>query len=139
MGPRQRSDLGGRVTVTDKNPVTNPAVVPEGNNRIVIAQHPDRTKLEPLILYFKENGIKVGTMKFSILRDELDRNNLSTKGVPRGEGFLLVTVDLYNGVDKPGTDGYNAKQKNVELGEKYQPTEGSVPFSRKDVYGLKVK
>ncbi len=137
-GRAQQNGAGGSVTITDRNPVTNPAAVAEGNNRIVIAQHADRKQLEPLMQYFRDHDIILGTRPFSALREDLAGQGLSTKGVPKGDGFLLMTANLYNGVDKPGTDGYNAKQKIIELGEKYQPTDGSVPFSRKDVYGLKV-
>jgi hypothetical protein len=142
-GPSRQSSSPGSVTIKDKNPVTtDPTVVSQGNNRIVIAQAKERAQLVPLMEYFLANDIKTGTMTLSGLRASLTTKGLSTKGLPTGEGFLLMTADLYNSVDKPGTDGYNAKQKIIELGEKYRPTEGTSPFtpeSFRKVYGLKVQ
>jgi hypothetical protein len=138
----KRQDSQGTVTITKQNPAasaTNTAAVAQGNNRIVIAQAKEREQLGQLMELFRNNGIATGTMPLSALRKTLADAGLNTKGVPSGEGHLLMTYDLYNGVDKPGTDGYTIKQKIIDLGEKYTPKDGSVPFSRKDVYGLKVK
>jgi hypothetical protein len=136
-----KSGQPDKYTIAKTNPV-DPAAVSAGNNRIVIAQHADRDQLTPLMQYFLDHGIETGTMKFSALKTTLAAKGLSTKAIPAGEGYLLMTVKLYNNVDKPGSDGYNAKQKIVELGEKYHAPDGTAQFSPdtfRQAYGLKVQ
>jgi hypothetical protein len=140
-GHEPQNGSPSRVTIAEKNPVGS-SVGAQGNNRIVIAQHTDRVQLEPLIDYFKENGIVTGTVTFGLLREYLTKKGLSTSAVPKGEGYLLMTVSLYNNPDTPGTDGYAVKQKIIELGAKYRAPEGATKFapdSFRGAYGLKVQ
>ena len=96
-------------------------VKPKGDNRIVIQSYQLRADLEPVKQYFAQFGIETEIVKI-------------------GDWYYLVTKDKYENPGKPGTDGYLAKQKIIELGAKYKAppgyeTFGSKPFS--DAYGKK--
>ncbi len=93
----------------------------QGDNRIVIQTYQLRADLEPVRQYFAQFGIETEIVKIS-------------------DWYYLVTSDKYENPEKPGTDGYLAKQKIIELGAKYEApqgyeTFGSKPFS--DAYGKK--
>jgi len=96
-------------------------VKPKGNNRIVIQTYQVRADLEPVKQYFAQFGIETEIIKIS-------------------DWYHLVTSDKYENPGKPGTNGYLAKQKIIELGAKYKAppgyeTFGNKPFS--DAYGKK--
>lgn len=96
-------------------------VKPKGDNRIVIQSYQIRADLEPVKQYFAQFGIETEIIKIDAW-------------------YYLVTKDKYENPGRPGTDGYLAKQKIVELGAKYKAppgseTFGSQPFS--DAYGKK--
>jgi hypothetical protein len=136
----QQSNAAGSVKISQTSPVDS-AVVSQGNNTIVIAQHSDKNQLLPLVQYFQDNGITVGTIAIANLRKILTSRGLGTNAV-QGEGFLLMTVDRYNNPDAPGTDGYNIKQKIIDLGAKYKAPKGYdsfAPESFRKAYGLKVQ
>lgn len=93
----------------------------QGDNRIVIQTYQLRADLEPVRQYFARFGVETELVKIS-------------------DWYYLVTRDKYENPEKPGTDGYLAKQKIIELGAKYKApqgyeTFGSKPFS--DAYGKK--
>jgi hypothetical protein len=94
---------------------------PKGDNRVVIQSYQFRADLEPVKQYFAQFGIETEIIKIDAW-------------------YYLVTKDKYENPGKPGTDGYLAKQRIVELGAKYKApagyeTFGSTPFS--DAYGKK--
>ncbi|MGA1979505.1 MAG: hypothetical protein ABSG99_02920 [Sedimentisphaerales bacterium] len=94
-------------------------VKPKGDNRIVIQTYQLRADLEPVKQYFAQFGIETEIIKV-------------------GDWYHLVTKDKYENPGKPGTDGYLAKQKIIELGAKYKAPPGyeafgSQPF--RDAYG----
>jgi len=94
-------------------------VKPKGNNRIVIQTYQVRADLEPVKQHFAQFGIETEIIKIS-------------------DWYYLVTMDKYENPAKPGTNGYLAKQKIIELGAEYKAppgyeTFGSKPFS--DAYG----
>lgn len=94
---------------------------PKGDNRIVIQSYQFRADLEPVKQYFAQFGIETEIIKIDAW-------------------YYLVTKNKYENPGKPGTDGYLAKQKIVELGAQYKApagseTFGSTPFS--DAYGKK--
>jgi hypothetical protein len=96
-------------------------VKPKGDNRIVIQSYQLRADLEPVKQYFAQFGIETEIIKIS-------------------DWYYLVTRDKYENPGKPGTDGYLAKQKIIELGANYKAPPGyeafgSKPFS--DAYGKK--
>jgi hypothetical protein len=54
--------------------------------------------------------------------------------------YYLVTKDKYDNPEKPGTDGYAAKQKIIELGADYKAPAGYGTFGPKpfhDAYGMR--
>jgi hypothetical protein len=97
------------------------AVKPKGDNRIVIQSYQLRADLEPVKQYFAGFGIETEIIKIS-------------------DWYYLVTKDKYENPGKPGTDGYLAKQKIIELGAKYKAPPGSESFGSqpfRDAYGKK--
>ncbi len=93
----------------------------KGNNRIVIQTYQLRTHLEPVRRYFVQFGIETEIRKI-------------------GDWYYLVTTAKYENPEKPGTDGYFAKQKIIELGTKYKAPPGYETFGSKpfyDAYGKK--
>jgi hypothetical protein len=96
-------------------------VKPKGDNRIVIQSYQLRADLEPVKQYFAGFGIETEIIKIS-------------------DWYYLVTKDKYENPAKPGTDGYLAKQKIIELGAKYKAPPGSESFGSqpfRDAYGKK--
>jgi len=96
-------------------------VKPKGDNRIVIQSYQLRADLEPVKQYFAQFGIETEIIKIS-------------------DWYYLVTKDKYENPGKPGTDGYHAKQKIIELGAKYKAPPGSEAFGSqpfRDAYGKK--
>jgi hypothetical protein len=91
------------------------------NNRIVIKNYPLSSHLEPVKQYFAEKGIETEIRKF-------------------GDAYLLVTKEKYDNPERPGTDGYAARQKIIELGVQYKAPPGFDQFGAKpfhDAYGMK--
>lgn len=90
-----------------------------GNNRIVIQTWQVRAQLEPVKEYFASCGIE-------------------TEIISEGGWYYLVTREKYDNPGNPGTNGYAARQKIIELGAKYEPPPGSATFGPKpfhDAYG----
>jgi len=86
-----------------------------GNNRIVIQTWQVRAQLEPVKEYFASCGIE-------------------TEIIREGNWYYLVTREKYDNPGKPGTNGYAARQKIIELGAKYKPPAGSASFGPKPFY-----
>lgn len=96
-------------------------VKPKGDNRIVIQSYHLRADLEPVKQYFAGFGIETEIIKID-------------------DWYYLVTKDKYENPGKPGTDGYLAKHKIIELGAKYKAPPGSEAFGSqpfRDAYGKK--
>ena len=94
----------------------------KGTNRIVIQTHQNRNDLEPVKNFFAANGIDTEIRKI-------------------GTWYYLITTEKYNNPEKPGTDGFEAKQRIIELGAKYQPPAGYGSFGAKpfsDAYGMRL-
>ncbi|MFQ6035354.1 MAG: hypothetical protein ACE5NM_05835 [Sedimentisphaerales bacterium] len=94
---------------------------PTGNNRIVIQTYQLRTHLEPVRQYFAQWGIETEIRRI-------------------GDMYYLVTRNKYENPNRPGTNGYRARQIIVELGAKYQAPPGYETFGPKpfyDAYGMK--
>jgi hypothetical protein len=56
------------------------------------------------------------------------------------EWYYLVTKDKYDNPQKPGTDGYLARQRIIELGAQYKAPPGYETFGKEpfhDAYGMK--
>jgi hypothetical protein len=100
-------------------PVPTQAAVSTGDNRIVIQQYHLRAHLEPVKRYFADYGIET---------EILNINNT----------YFLVTKNKYNNPNRKDTDGYELKQRIVELGATYVAPEGYESFGKQpfhDAYG----
>lgn len=98
-------------------------VLQKGNNRIVIKQYNTARDLQPVQRYFATYGIIT----------EIEK---------RRSGYFLVTADTYENPQKPGTDGYAAKEKIAQIGAGYQAPPSYETFAPKmftDAYGEKIK
>jgi hypothetical protein len=85
----------------------------QGRNRIVIQMYQVREQLVPAKEYFDKLGVET---------EIIERNNW----------YYLATKNGYDNPDKPGTDGYLARQKIIELGTGYKAPAGYETFRRAD-------
>ena len=126
--PPGQKEPTGRGQNTDKGEKISPGgekaevVKSKGNNRIVIQTYQLKAHLVPVQQYFAQFGIE-------------------TEMIPIDNQWGLVTKAKYEeNPKKPGTDGYLAKQKIIELGAKYKAPQGYEPFGAKSfqtAYGMK--
>jgi hypothetical protein len=117
--PVEDSTLQGIEDVTPVQPRST------GNNVIVLVQYEARADLVPVKAHFGEYGI-------------------DTEIVMEGGSYFLQTKNRYDNPGTPGTDGYKARQKIIEVGAEYKgkapPTfETFAPNFFSDAYGKKVK
>jgi hypothetical protein len=94
---------------------------PTGDNKIVIQTYQLRPHLVPVQQYFARFGIETEIRKI-------------------GDWYYLVTSDRYENPERPGTDGFAAKQRIIELGAKYKAPLGYETFGDKpfyDAYGMR--
>ena len=84
-----------------------------GNNRIVIQTFQLRSHLEPVKQYFASFGVETEIKKIN-------------------DWYYLVTENKYDNPEKPGTNGYFAKQRIIELGTGYKAPTGYESFKRGD-------
>jgi hypothetical protein len=110
----------------DVSPKTTTAAPAEtaGKNVIVIVEYKARADLVPVQAHFAEYGIE-------------------TEIVSQGGRYLLITKNRYDNLNTPGTDGYAARQKIIEMGARYKgkAPEGYETFAPnffKDAYGKKL-
>ncbi len=95
-----------------------------GDNVIVLVQHRNQADLVPVQTHFAENGIL-------------------TEIVNWGGKYFLITKDKYIGFTA-GSDGYNAKEKIIEVGAQYKGKapegfEAFAPHYFSDAYGRKIE
>jgi hypothetical protein len=98
---------------------------PAGNNVIVVAQYSAMADLRPVQAHFLQNGIELEIVK-------------------QGGLYFLQTKQRYDNPNTPGTDGYKARQRIVEIGAKYKGKappgyETFAPHYFSDAYGKKVE
>lgn len=126
---RRQTPPGGQ-QVTQVSKTTSPDTsagspgATAGKNIIVIVEYKARADLVPVQAHFAENGIE-------------------TEIVTQGGRYFLITKNRYDSFDKPGIDGYAARQKIIEVGAKYkgkapQGYESFAPNFFKDAYGKKI-
>jgi len=95
----------------------------KGDHWIVIQQYRTRADLVPVQQYFAGNGI-------------------ATQIQQQGDVYFLMTADLYENPEKPGTDGYKLRQEIVRLGKDYKAPQGRESFAPNffaDAYGRKAR
>ena len=111
-GPARKTTLNAQRTRSAES---------KGNNRIVIQTYELRAHLEPVRWYFAERGVETEIRRI-------------------GGMYYLVTTEKYENPEKPGTNGYLAKQKIIEMGAKYKAPPGRETFGSKpfhDAYGMR--
>jgi len=123
---------------------TGAAMAAVGDNWIVIARSELRKDLEPVMRHFNEHGIETGITTFDRLRRHFAEFGLDGSALPQGDGYFLVTRQTYDNPDRPGTNGYEAKQKIVEIGALYRGKappgcESFGPRYFSDAYGMKIR
>jgi hypothetical protein len=96
-----------------------------GDNVIVLVEYGALADLGPVQAHFAEHGIE-------------------TEIVPEDDRYFLQTKQRYDNPATPGTDGYEAKQKIIEVGAKYKGKapagyETFAPHYFSDAYGKSVK
>jgi hypothetical protein len=80
-------------------------------NAIVIQAYPLRAHLKPVRSFFEDHGIHT-----EILKD--------------GDMYLLVTTERFEeNPNRPGTPGYELKQRIIELGPSYRAAPGRETFA----------
>jgi hypothetical protein len=114
---------------------------PVGKNMIVLARHPKREDLEPVMAYFRERGIETGIVAYETLRSHFAKQKLDASRLPEGDGFMLATRNFYDNPEREGTDGNAVLKRIVELGRDYKAPPGKESFAPNyfsDAYGMKV-
>lgn len=101
------------------------AGAPAKDNVIVLVQYKARADLVPVQKHFAEYGI-------------------GTEIVREGGRYFLITKDRFESTEKPGSDGYIAKQRIREIGAKYKGKapegyETFAPHYFRDAYGKKIE
>ena len=99
------------------------AAMPTANNVIVLVQYQVQADLVPVREHFAKYGIET----------EIVREN---------DWYFLITKSRYENPEKPGTDGYKAKRRIIEVGAKYKAPKGYETFSPhffRDAYGKKIR
>lgn len=94
-----------------------------GDHQIVIQQYQIRADLVPVQKHFADYGI-------------------GTEIQQRDDVYFLVTKELYENPEKKGTDGYEAKQRIIEVGSRYRAQSGYETFAPHlfgDAYGERVR
>lgn len=97
-------------------------VLAQAGNVIVLVEYPKRADLVPVQKHFAQFGIE-------------------TEIVTWDGKYFLITKDRYVGFGAE-SDGYEAKQKIVEVGAKYKAPQGYETFAPlffKDAYGRKIE
>jgi hypothetical protein len=122
------------------SPTDEPAQ-PPGDNCIVLAVRKNRADLDPVVAHFAKSGIVLEVYALETVRESLRKSGYVAAGLPSGDGFILVTSDLYHNPQNPETDGYKMKQRIAEVGATYKAEKGRDPFTPnlfKDAYGMKI-
>jgi hypothetical protein len=146
--PRSATADAGRPTsnsaVVDaaKQDVVSTAV--QGDHLLVLALSKRQEDFGPVVQHFRENEIEVTPVSLDSLRQWFVKSNLDASRLPSGDGFLLVTANLYGNPKVAGTDGFKMKQRITEVGARYKGKAPSgynsfAPNYFSDAYGMKVR
>jgi hypothetical protein len=134
---------------TQNNNQDNPIRQTAGGNIRPAGNTVSRQPINPDATPAKSTGSNVIVLKeYHALADLLpvqqffNRHLIITEIVPRNNRYFLQTVDKYDNPARPGTDGYKARQKIVEIGKQYRAPESLESFAPNyfdDAYGKKVE
>lgn len=118
------------------------AVASTGDHVVVLAHYPTRTQLVPVQEHFRQHGVGTAIVAFERLRQYFSDRGLSTRPVPSGDGFMLITDRGYNNPATPGTDGHAVLERIKQIGAQYRAPEGYESFAPNrfsDAYGMKLQ
>lgn len=124
--PAPNEPIENRAPQTERittNVEPNEPKEPMGSNVIVLVQYHSPADLGPVQAHFEAHGIET---EIRMMKGR----------------YFLQTVNRYDNPERPGTDGYEAKQKIIEIGKKYKAPVGYETFARhrfSDAYGMKVQ
>jgi len=125
-------------TDTGAGAATTTPTAKAGDNVIVLARHAQSKPLEAVQAFYKEQGIDLEVIVVAKLWDYLAGAGLNTSVLGNRDGYMLVTKDYYDNPENPGTNGFRAKQKIIEIGKGYKnPLFAPRYFS--DAYGMKIR
>jgi hypothetical protein len=114
----------------------------EGDHWIVLlTQHKNEDDLTPVVEHYRTYGIELSIYEIGPTRQWFKDNGLNVAMLPSGDGYMLTTRQLYNTPDRPGTEGYDMKQKIRAVGATYKAPAGRETFAAKrfsDAYGMKI-
>jgi hypothetical protein len=113
LTPASRTSAQVKEQITPAKDASAEQAASKGRNRIVIKMYQVREQLLPVKEYFDKTGV-------------------ATEIIEKNNWYYLVTKNGYDNPDKPGTDGYLARQKIVELGAGYKAPPGYETFRRAD-------
>ena len=113
LAPASQASAQIKEQITSAKDAGGEQTVSLGRNRIVIKMYQVREQLAPVKEYFDKLGV-------------------ATEIVERNNWYYLVTKNGFDNPDKPGTDGYLARQKIIELGAGYKAPAGYETFRRAD-------
>ncbi len=120
------------------------APTPQGDHWIVLAYHQRQADLEAVKLHFAQNEVDTTVFAVAVVRKYFVDNGFDTALLPSGDGFLLVTSlnKLYDNPERPGTNGFEMKEKIKRIGAGYKAPPGLDSFATNrfsDVYGMKIR
>jgi hypothetical protein len=113
-----------------------------GDHVIVLAHYATRTQLVPVQEHFRRHGVGTAIVAFERLREYFSDRGLSTRPVPPGDGFMLITDRGYENPATPGSDGYAVLEQIKNIGAQYRAPEGYESFAPNrfsDAYGMKLQ
>jgi hypothetical protein len=132
------TDSGPAMATDTAGSATDAAV---GKNVIVLARHPLEEQLKPVLAYFRDHGIETRILPYERLRSYFAEQGLDGSRLPKGDGFMLVTLNFFHNPDREGTDGHAVMKQIVEFGRGYEAPPGKESFAPNyfsDAYGMKV-
>jgi hypothetical protein len=117
-------------------------IVSQGDNWIVLTRYNRREDLEPVVDHFARHGIDLFILPLPQDPALFAQYGLDAAKLPRGSGFLLVTVKAYDNPNVEGSEGNKMLRRIAEVGAQYKAPSGLESFAPNyfsDAYGMKIR
>ncbi len=150
--PTGTAEPSGATSHVDRSSVNPPAVtttrqdtspvVSQGDNWIVLTRYETRKDLEPVVEHFGRYGIDLFILPLEQAPALFAEYGLNAAKLPRGSGFLLVTVKAYDNPNVAGSEGNKMLKRIAEVGALYKAPSGLESFAThrfSDAYGMKIR
>lgn len=127
-------------TATGQQDTTAPTS--QGDNWIVLTRYQTRKDLEPVVEHFGRHGIDLFILPLDQAPALFAQYGLNAAKLPRGSGFLLVTVKAYDNPNVAGSEGNKMLTRIAEVGAQYKASNGLESFAPNyfsDAYGMKIR